>query len=127
MRLIPRNTFAGILCILISLRLALSAIIPLAETTEARYGEIARKMLETGNWINLLDTYNSPFWAKPPLFSWLSASSMALLGISELSIRLPSMLISIATVILIYQFSKNRLNRGKAQLAAISLMSGLVF
>jgi len=127
MRLIPRNTFAGILCILISLRLALSAIIPLAETTEARYGEIARKMLETGNWINLLDTYNSPFWAKPPLFSWLSASSMALLGISELSIRLPSMLISIATVILIYQFSKNQLNRGKAQLAAISLMSGFGF
>lgn len=127
MRLIQRNIFLAILCTLTSLRLALSAIFPLAETTEARYGEIARKMLETGNWINLLDTYQSPFWAKPPLYSWLSASSMAILGISEFSIRLPSMLLALGTVALVYKFSKCQLNLGKAQLAAAILISGVGF
>ena len=127
MRLISKNIFIGILSALIGFRLLLSAILPLTETTEARYGEIARKMLETGNWVNLLDTYHSPFWAKPPLYSWLSASSMAILGISEFSIRLPSMLLAIATLTLVYQFTKDQLNIGKAQLATIALLSGAGF
>jgi 4-amino-4-deoxy-L-arabinose transferase-like glycosyltransferase len=69
MRLISKNIFIGILTALIGFRLFLSAIIPLTETTEARYGEIARKMLETGNWINLLDTYHL-YIAGYPLAPW---------------------------------------------------------
>lgn len=46
---------------------------PLFDTTESRYAEIARKMLETGNWVTLQQDYGVPFWAKPPLSIWLSA------------------------------------------------------
>lgn len=127
MRLFSKNIFIGLISTLIGLRLFLSAVLPLTETTEARYGEIARKMLETGNWINLLDTYSSPFWAKPPLYSWLSASAMAVLGISEFSIRLPSMLLAIATLTLIFHFIKDQLSIGKAQLGTIILLSGAGF
>ncbi|MGB0836148.1 MAG: hypothetical protein ACPGR2_16670, partial [Psychrobium sp.] len=35
---------------------------PLYDTTEARYGEIARIMLETGNWVTPQFDYNIPFW-----------------------------------------------------------------
>ena len=127
MRLFSRNIFIGLIGTLIGLRLYLSAVLPLTETTEARYGEIARKMLETGNWINLLDTYSSPFWAKPPLYSWLSASSMAIFGISEFAIRLPSMLLAITLLFLIFHFVKEQLGLAKAQLSTIILLSGAGF
>lgn len=127
MRLFSRNLFIGLIGTLIGLRLFLSAVIPLTETTEARYGEIARKMLETGNWVNLLDTYSSPFWAKPPLFSWLSASSMAMFGVSEFAARLPSMLLAIAILFLVFYFIKVQLGLVKAQLGTIILLSGAGF
>lgn len=87
---------------LLLLRLITAAWIPLTETTEARYGEIARKMLETGNWIYLQNTYDSPFWAKPPLYAWLSAASMGLFGVNEFAARLPAILLGIVTIYLCY-------------------------
>ena len=34
------------------------------DKTEARYGEIARLMAETGEWVVLQIDYGVPFWAK---------------------------------------------------------------
>ena len=48
---------------------------PLFDTTEARYGEIARIMYETQNWVTPQFDYNIPFWGKPPMQTWLSALS----------------------------------------------------
>ena len=45
---------------------------PFTDSTEARYAEIARKMVETGDWITPQFDYGVPFWAKPPLHTWLS-------------------------------------------------------
>ena len=70
--------------------------VPFTDTTEARYGEIARKMVETGNWITPQIDYGVPFWAKPPLHTWLSAGGMELFGISEFAARLPIFLTSLA-------------------------------
>lgn len=50
---------------LLLVRLVLMAWLPLTDTTEARYAEIARKMLETGNWVTPLHDYGVPFWSKP--------------------------------------------------------------
>jgi len=47
------------------------------DKTEARYGEIARLMSETGNWITPQIDYGLPFWAKPPLSTWASALSIS--------------------------------------------------
>ena len=66
-----------VLFTLLAMRLLLMWYVPLTDTTEARYAEIARKMLETGNWVTPLHDYAVPFWGKPPLFAWLSAASMA--------------------------------------------------
>ena len=54
---------------LLGVRLTGMILIPLNETTEARYGEMARKMLETGNWVTLWHDYGIPFLAKPPLYA----------------------------------------------------------
>jgi 4-amino-4-deoxy-L-arabinose transferase-like glycosyltransferase len=45
----------------------------LLDKTEARYAEIAR--INTNQWIMPQIDYGIPFWAKPPLSTWLSAGS----------------------------------------------------
>jgi 4-amino-4-deoxy-L-arabinose transferase-like glycosyltransferase len=61
------------------LRLISLAAYPLMDTTEARYGEMARLMVETGNWLTPQFDYGVPFWGKPPLFTWMSAYGIELL------------------------------------------------
>jgi len=40
------------------------------DTSEARYGEMARKMVELDQWVVPMFTYDEPFWGKPPLSLW---------------------------------------------------------
>jgi len=80
------------------LRAILMAVVPLLDKTEARYGEIARLMYDTGQWTVLQFDYGIPFWAKPPLSSWLSAMSFGAFGVSEFASRLPSYLIAILII-----------------------------
>ena len=91
----------GALFFLLVCRLVANYYIPLNDTTEARYGEIARKMLETGNWVTLQQDYGVPFWAKPPLSTWFSALSMKCLGVSEFAARFPSLLFSLLVLWLV--------------------------
>jgi len=87
---------AGVLLI----RLGLNALLPLADTTEARYGEIARVGIAHGYWLMPHSSPELPFFAKPPASTWLAMISATLLGVSEFSLRLPSLL-TMAIVILI--------------------------
>lgn len=77
-------------------------MVPLTDNTEARYAEIARKMAETGQWLVPQIDYGVPFWAKPPLSTWLSAASFKVLGVSEFAARLPSFLLGLAVCFLAY-------------------------
>ncbi|WP_375752738.1 ArnT family glycosyltransferase [Vibrio sp. HN007] len=88
------------------LRLISLATYPLMDTTEARYGEMARLMAETGNWLTPQFDYGVPFWGKPPLFTWMSAASIKLLGISEFAVRLPHWIAGVVTIALIAFFAK---------------------
>lgn len=120
--------FITLLTALIALRLCAMHFVPLMETTEARYGEIARKMLETGNWLTLQDTYTSPFWAKPPLFAWLSAASMAVFGINEWAIRLPSLILSMGVAWLVFlTLRREKANTLEAHHAVLILSTGIGF
>lgn len=89
-------TFAALL-----VRLALLGAYPLMDTSEARYGAIARIMAHTGDWITPWFEPDVPFWGKPPLAFWLSALSIDAFGAGEWAIRLPSLLLSAATVWLV--------------------------
>ena len=92
--------------ILVLFRLLLTATIPLLDKTEARYAEIARIMHETNQWIVLQIDYGVPFWAKPPLSSWLSAGSFAVFGVNEFAARFPSFLLSIILIIIAGKMAK---------------------
>ena len=58
----------------------------LSDPDEGRYAEIAREMLETGDFITPHLNYVK-YLEKPPLFYWLTAGSMALFGQNELAAR----------------------------------------
>ncbi|MGH3056119.1 MAG: ArnT family glycosyltransferase, partial [Gaiellaceae bacterium] len=61
----------------------------LDDPNEGEYAEVAREMVETGNWISPQLNY-VPFLNKPPLTYWLIGAADLTFGINELSARLPS-------------------------------------
>ncbi|EIA08772.1 ArnT family glycosyltransferase [Flavobacterium frigoris] len=93
--------------ILIALfRLLLTATIPLLDKTEARYAEIARIMQETNQWVVPQIDYGIPFWAKPPISTWLSAGSFIVFGVNEFAARFPSFLLSILLLVIAGKMAK---------------------
>jgi 4-amino-4-deoxy-L-arabinose transferase-like glycosyltransferase len=91
-----------LLAAVVCARMASLAFYPLTDLTEGRYSNIARVMLESGDWITPQTAPGAPFWAKPPLFAWASAASMGLMGINELGARLPSLAFAVMTLIVVY-------------------------
>ena len=57
------------------------------ETSEARYAEISREMVESGDYVTPRLTYIKHFH-KPPLTYWVTAASFKLFGVNDLSGRL---------------------------------------
>ena len=90
-----------LLLVLIAIRGLINYLLPLMDKTEARYAEIARIMVETNNWILLQIDYNVPFWAKPPLSTWLTAISMKVFGLHEFFIRLPYLITTLLIILFI--------------------------
>ncbi|KTD45156.1 ArnT family glycosyltransferase [Legionella quateirensis] len=121
------NNALFVLIFLLLCRIIASYFIPLNDSTEARYGEIARKMLETGDWVTLQHDYGVPFWAKPPLSVWLSAFSMKLFGVNEFAARLPGLLLSIGVLWLIWDLAKKHSGSVVATVSTLVLAGTLDF
>jgi 4-amino-4-deoxy-L-arabinose transferase-like glycosyltransferase len=98
--------FAAAFWILVAIRMYFNGVLPLMDKTEARYGEIARLMSETGNWITPQIDYGLPFWAKPPLSTWASALSISLFGSSEFFVRFPYLIVMVLLAIFIGKYRK---------------------
>lgn len=110
--------------LLVAVRLWIMFRVPLMDTTEARYGDIGRRMLESGNLVTPWFNDNVPFWGKPPLSFWLTATSFALFGVSEFSARLPHLLCSVAVIGLVWLLARRR-SRHEAVIA-IMLLGGCI-
>jgi len=79
-----------VLALILLLRLLSLATMPLTDHTEARYAEIARLMVQLGDWVSPHITPDEVFWAKPPLSTWSQALSMQVFKVSEWAARLPA-------------------------------------
>jgi len=109
-------------------RLVAMVLVPFTDTTEARYAEIARKMLETGDWITPQFQYGVPFWGKPPLHTWLSAAGMGAFGVNEFAARLPIFAVACALLMLVYYWARAEKGKGFALVStAILASSGMFF
>ncbi|SHJ12960.1 4-amino-4-deoxy-L-arabinose transferase [Cruoricaptor ignavus] len=75
------------------------------ETSEARYAEIPREMLEAGDWIypRYLGILH---FDKPPMTYWITMLSYKIFGISEFSARFPLQLAFLLQIFIVYKLSE---------------------
>ncbi len=65
------------------------------DNSETAYGEVAREILLTHDWV-VMHLNAQPWFVQPPLYFWIAALFAKLLGASALALRLPSALATIA-------------------------------
>ena len=129
--------FELVLAFLLMARLVLATIAPVTDTTEARYADMARMMVETGDWITPQIDYGVPFWGKPPLHTWLSAAGIKVFGplLSflhapepvALAARLPILGTALVLLWVLYRWIALLRDRETALVAAIVLTSSALF
>jgi len=117
-----RHLFWLLVAIILS-RVVPMLFLPFTDPTEARYADIARIMAETGDWITPYFDYGVPFWGKPPLSFWAQAISFKLFGINEFAPRLPSWIVTLAILGLVYRTACTYMDRSAAMLACIVFIS----
>ena len=84
---------------------------------EGLYATRARLMLDTGNWLHPWVTPHH----KTPGHYWITAISMAVFGVNETAVRLPSRLSSLASLLLVFALGQKLLTQQAAFLATIIL------
>jgi 4-amino-4-deoxy-L-arabinose transferase-like glycosyltransferase len=93
-----------------------AALLPLVDRDEPRFAEAAREMIQSGNFV--VPTFNGvPRYDKPPLTYWCEAAAYEIFGQSAFAARLPSLVATAATAVLIYTWG-TRLGRAWIGLAA---------
>ncbi|MDE2483905.1 MAG: glycosyltransferase family 39 protein, partial [candidate division NC10 bacterium] len=85
---------------------------------EGMYAAIARRMVRTGDWLQLVYE-GRPYVNKPPLHFWLMALSLVLWGPTEFAIRFPSATFGIGLVFLVYFSGKLLFDRRLGVIAAL--------
>ncbi len=99
---------------------------PLFEPDESRNAQLALNICETGDWV-ALQLNNEPYWDKPPLAAWLTATSYKLFGVSETTTRLPGNLSAIVNVLLAFVVGRNLLGMRAAWIGALGLLLSVGF
>lgn len=65
------------------------------DNSETAYGEVAREVLLTHDWV-VMHLNGQPWFIQPPLYFWIAALLAKLFGVSAFALRLPSALATIA-------------------------------
>jgi 4-amino-4-deoxy-L-arabinose transferase-like glycosyltransferase len=85
-------------------------------------------MAASGDWITPWFEPGVPFWGKPPLSFWAQAAAFRWLGVSDFVPRLPSWLVTAATLWVLYQMALTWFDRAVARRAVlVYASSALVF
>lgn len=65
------------------------------DNSETAYGEVAREILLTHDWV-VMHLNGAPWYVQPPLYFWIAAICVKIFGLSSFALRLPSALATIA-------------------------------
>ena len=99
---------------------------PLGVPSEARYAELGREIVATGDWIT--PRINGvKYFFKPPLFYWIQAVSIHALGLSEFALRLATALFALGGCLLAYVGGRALFDRPTGLLAALVLATTLLW
>jgi 4-amino-4-deoxy-L-arabinose transferase-like glycosyltransferase len=99
---------------------------PLVNPDEARYSGVAREMLVTGDFVTP-KVNGVTFFDKPILYYWLQASSMAVFGVNEWSMRLWPALLGIVGCLFVYTAGRLVFNRRTGLIGAFALATSVLY
>ncbi|MBC6607488.1 glycosyltransferase family 39 protein [Hymenobacter sp. BT188] len=93
------------------------------ESSEARYAEIGREMLVTGDWLHprLLGIQH---FHKPPLTYWLTAASLTIFGPHAAGVRILPVLAVLLQVLLVYKLGELLFRGDRARALAAAVVYG---
>jgi 4-amino-4-deoxy-L-arabinose transferase-like glycosyltransferase len=94
---------------------------------EPRYAQVAREMIQGGDWI-LLHFNGKVYGHKPPLFFWLIAlSSYLWQGFTSFSVRFPAAFFGTMTVLLTWLFGRRLFSSRSGLLSGLILATSVEF
>lgn len=94
---------------------------PLFEPDETRYAQIAREMLDSGDW-RTPTLMGKPYLDKPPLVYWLTAASYAAFGEAPWTARLPCAVSALIAVVAAFLLGRRVLGDAAAWFGALALL-----
>ena len=104
----------------------LNGVRPLSVPDEARYSEIPREMVMTGDYVTpRLNTIK--YFEKPALFYWAQAGAIHLFGLSEWVVRLPTLLLGVLGCLVTYATTRMLFDRRSGWFASLLLSTSILY
>jgi len=120
-----RRSAVALLLLYLLMYLAPLGVRPLSSPDEVRYGEIAREMILSGDWVS--PHFNGVrYFEKPILGHWLNAASLAALGENAFAVRLPVALATGLTALIVFLLTRRFLASSTAKLATAIFLTTLI-
>ena len=116
--------YRSILALSLLLLLAGNWILPLTDRDEARFGEASREMLQRHDYV--VPWFNGQWrFDKPVLIYWCQSASYRLFGANEFGARLPSVLFTTATALLLVRWGRRIADAKTAFMGGAIFIAGL--
>ncbi len=104
----------------------MGSVLDVMEVDAAQYASMSRDMLTSDNWLQLHHR-GQDYLDKPPLLFWLSALSFKLLGVHNLSYKLPSIAFAFLGILATYRFALLHYSKEIARSAALMFGGSAAF
>ena len=114
----------SILVLSLVLLLAGNWILPLTDRDETRFAEASREMIQRGDYV--VPWFNGKWrFDKPVLIYWCQSASYRLFGVNDFAARLPSVLFTTATALILVRWGRKVADNKTAFLAGAMFIAGL--
>ncbi len=101
--------------------------IPIIDGDSAFYGNVARNIVKTGDWLTLNTSVPGDIFDKPPLTFWINAACFKLFGINEFALGIWNSLFAVGIVFLTYLIAQIFFSSSIALLSSTILATSAVF
>ncbi|HEX3625505.1 MAG TPA: glycosyltransferase family 39 protein [Verrucomicrobiae bacterium] len=114
----------SLICLGLLILLAGNWILPLTDRDEARFSEASREMIQRSDYI--VPWFNGEWRLyKPALIYWCQIASYRVLGVNDFSARLPSVLFTVGTALLLFRWGRKIADAKTGFLAGAMFLTGL--
>ena len=94
--------------------------VDIMEVDSAQYANMAREMLDSGDFLHVFDR-GKEYLDKPPFIFWISALCYSIFGVGEFAFKLPAIVFALLGIYSIYRFTRIWYPERTAVLSAIIL------